>query len=91
MLQFPPRFNVYEVQAYYITFLGILFTEVRNELSRLLSTRFSTYEDLAKWWRGHLGKGDNRARLYQSITEKQDGIQSNFHFKNGLVVRVSAL
>src|SRR5271154_5460599 len=90
MLQYPLHFDVYEVEAYYVTFLGILFTKVRNELNQSL-VRFSTYQDLAKWWRDHLGKADNRTRLYRSVTKRQGGMQSDPHLENGLVVCISAL
>jgi len=88
LLRYAAHFDVFDVQAYYLTFLGVLFTQVCHELDRLVNAQFNTHHDLAAWWRGHLNEGNNRANLYQSITRElgQEKISGHLRLRNGLVV-----
>ena len=51
LLRYPAHFNDFDGQAYFLTFLGILFTEVHHELNKLVMANFGTHYNLAARWR----------------------------------------
>jgi hypothetical protein len=90
LLRYAAHFDVFDVQAYFLTFFGVLFTQIRSELDRLVTGVFETSGDLAAWWRDHLTEGKNRGDLYRSVTRQlsAEGMEGHLHFRNGLVVQL---